>query len=172
MDLDALAWVRLGLPLLSNLAGPLQHFKAAILDAWRNKVAAGLCGREGFRGGPLLDVHGSLQVLNSSHVRERDKVLLRSILVGGVWTCFLLGRVRGQVVPCIFFGAPGGDGHLFGECTFPPLLEIRENPEFHDLTKMDKEHWPLAWLALLCYLVLMVLLLGLLVHLRVLVTFC
>ena len=30
-----LAWSRPGLPLLSNLA---QHFNAAILDAWRNKV--------------------------------------------------------------------------------------------------------------------------------------
>ena len=49
---DALAWIRPGLPLLSNLAGPLQHFRAAILDAWRNKVAADLCGRKGFRGGP------------------------------------------------------------------------------------------------------------------------
>ena len=34
--------------LLSNLAGPVQHFKAAILDAWRNKVAADLCGGAGF----------------------------------------------------------------------------------------------------------------------------
>ena len=25
----------------------------------RNKVAADLCGRKGFRGGPLLDIHGS-----------------------------------------------------------------------------------------------------------------
>ena len=45
---DALAWVRPGLPMLSNLAGPVQHFKAAILDAWRHKVAADLCGWEGF----------------------------------------------------------------------------------------------------------------------------
>ena len=72
-DPVALAWSRPGLPLLSNLAGPLQHCKAAILDAWRNKVAADLCGRKGFRGGgPLLDVHGSLQLLNYSHVRERQ----------------------------------------------------------------------------------------------------
>ena len=63
-----LGWSRPGLPLLSNLAGPVQHFKAAILDAWRNKMAADLCGREGFRSGPLLDIHGSLQLLNSSHV--------------------------------------------------------------------------------------------------------
>ena len=143
----ALAWVRPGLPMLSNLAGPIQHFKAAIIDAWRNKVAADLCGREGFRGGLLLDVHGSLQLLNSSHVRERDKALLRSFLVGGVRNGFLLGRVRHQVVPCRFCGAPDGDGHLFWECTFPPLVEIRENPEFHDLVRMDEGHWPrcLLW---------------------------
>ena len=59
-DPDALAWFRPGLPFLSNLAGPVQHFLAALLDAWRNKVAADLCGRKGFRGGPLLDIHGSL----------------------------------------------------------------------------------------------------------------
>ena len=40
----ALACVRPGLPLLSNLAFPIQHFKAALLDAWRNKVAADLGG--------------------------------------------------------------------------------------------------------------------------------
>ena len=33
-----LAWCRPGLPLLSNLSGPLQHFRAAILGAWRDKV--------------------------------------------------------------------------------------------------------------------------------------
>ena len=35
----------------------------------------------------------------------------------------------------------------FGECTFPPLVEIRENSEFHDLMRMDKAHWPrcLLW---------------------------
>ena len=71
-DPDALAWSRPGLPLLSNLAGPVQQFKSALLDAWRNKVAADLCDRKGFRGGPLLDIHGSLQFLNSSHVRERE----------------------------------------------------------------------------------------------------
>ena len=67
-DPGALAWSRPGSPLLSNLAGTLQHFKAAFLDAWRNKVAAELCGRKGFRCGLLLDVNGSLQLLNSSHV--------------------------------------------------------------------------------------------------------
>ena len=80
----ASGWSRLGLPLLGHLAGLMQLFKAALLDAWRNKVAVDLCGRESFRCGPLLDVHGSLQLLYSSHVRERDKALLRCIMVGGM----------------------------------------------------------------------------------------
>ena len=114
---------------------------------WRCEVSVDLCGRQGFRGGPLLDVRGSLQLLNSSHVRERDKALLRSIMVGGVWNGFLLRRVRGHDVPCRFCGAPDGDGHLFWECTFPPLVEIRENPEFHELMREEKAHWPrcLLW---------------------------
>ena len=48
------AWVRPGLPLLSNLAGPVQHFKAAILDGWRDKVSVDLCGRKGFVVGLCL----------------------------------------------------------------------------------------------------------------------
>ena len=146
-DLDALAWSRPGFPLLSNIAGLVQHFKAAILDAWRCRDAAGLCGRAGFRCGPLLDIHGSLQLLNSAHVRERDKALLRSIMVvvSGM-VCFLVGyEVRRFLV--------GSVGLLtmlvifFGDCPFPPLVEIRENPEFHDLMRLDKAHWPrcLLW---------------------------
>ena len=44
----ALAWVRPGLPMLSHIAGPIQHFRSAIFDAWRNKVAGDLCERQGF----------------------------------------------------------------------------------------------------------------------------
>ena len=50
-DPDALAWVRPGLPLLSNLPGLFSILRAAILDAWRDKVSVDLCGRKGFRGG-------------------------------------------------------------------------------------------------------------------------
>ena len=74
-------WVRPGLPGLSDLAGPIQHNKFAILDAWRVKVSTDLCAWEGLRGGPLLDVAGTLQLLDSSHVRERDKALHRGVLV-------------------------------------------------------------------------------------------
>ena len=149
-DPHALAWIRPGLPLLSNLAGPIQHFQAAILDAWRNKVAADLCCREGFRGGPLLDIHGSLQLLSSSHVRERGKALLRAIIVGGVWNGFLLSRVRGQAVPCRFCGAPDDDGHLFLGLPFSSS----------DLMSLDKASWPKVAFSgmdgFLCFLVSMV----------------
>ena len=64
----------------------------------------------------MLDIPGSLQLLNSSHVRERDKALLRSLFVGGVWNVFLLSRVRGQPVPCRFCGAP--------DCGWSPFLEV------------------------------------------------
>ena len=43
--------------------------------------------------------------------------------LGGVWNGFLIGRVRNQAVLCRFCGAPDHDGHLFWECTFPPLVE-------------------------------------------------
>ena len=77
-----------GVLVLCFLTGPIQHFRAAILEGWRSKVSADLCARKGFRGGPWLDVGGSLQLLNSGRVRKRDKALLRSILVGGVWNGF------------------------------------------------------------------------------------
>ena len=78
---------------------------------------------------------------------KETRFFLRSVMVGCVWNGFLLGRVRGHVLPCRFCGAPDSDGHLFWDCTFRPLVEIRENPEFHDLMRLDKEHWPwcLLW---------------------------
>ena len=140
-------WNGPGLPVLSMMAGPIQHFSAAVFGAWRLKVSVDLCSRKGFRGGPFLDVSGTVQLLNSDHVRERDKALLRGVLVGGVWNGFLLGKVKGCHVPCRFCGGDDGDGHLFWDCTFPPLVEIRENPEFHELMEMDKSFWPrcLLW---------------------------
>ena len=72
------------------------------MDAWRNCNSTDVCGREGFRDGPLLDYTGSMQPLVSSHVRDRDKALLRGILSGrgGGWCgekTFLVGFVRVQM---------------------------------------------------------------------------
>ena len=52
---DGFCWSRPGLPRLPMVDGPFQHFKDAVLDAWRDLNSADLCRRKGFRGGPLLD---------------------------------------------------------------------------------------------------------------------
>ena len=64
---------------------------------------------------------------------RRDKALLGGVFVGGVRNGFLLEKVKGQPVPRGFCGGADGDGHLFWECPFPPLIEICEHPEFHGL---------------------------------------
>ena len=106
------------------------------------KVSANLCARSGFRSGPLLDIRGSDQLLISSHVPERHDALLRGVMVGSVWNGFLVAKMRGEVVPYQFCGGTDGDGHLLWDFPYPPLIEIRENPEFHDLMRMDKSQWP------------------------------
>ena len=95
-------WIRPGLPMLHHLAGPHQHVKTDVWDAWRAKVSFDLCRRQGFRVSPMLDIAGSLQLLHAPHVRERDKALLRSIMVGGVWNGFLLGHAgRNRYMPLL-----------------------------------------------------------------------
>ena len=122
------------------------QLQSAILEGWRGRVSADLCVRKGFRGAPgwILMVHCSSLTLTTF---GRDKALLRSILVGCVWNGFLLQKVKGQRVLCQFCGGTDSDGHLFWECLFPPLVEIREHPEFHGLLEMDKSSWPrcLLW---------------------------
>ena len=140
-------WMRPSLLPLRMTTGPIQHFFSSILDAWRFRVIAQLAERKGFRGVQFADFQGSLQLLTSSHLRDRDKMLLRAILCGGVWNGFLLGQAKKEYVPCRFCGKKDGDGHLFLECTFPPLLHVRELPEFSTLLALEKGKWPrcLLW---------------------------
>ena len=58
-------------------------------------------------------------------------------LVVFVVRLFLVGSVGLLTMMVIFFW----------DCPFPPLVEIREHPEFHDLMRLDKAHWPrcLLW---------------------------
>ena len=70
------------------MTGPIQHFRSAIWQAWQGKVAADPSRRNGFRGGFCVDIYGFHQLLVPSHLRERDKMLLRAILSGGVWNGF------------------------------------------------------------------------------------
>ena len=74
------------------MACPIQLFRTAILDAWHFHVFSKLSERKGFWGVEFADLKGSLQLLNSTHLRDRDKMLLRAILCGGVWNGFLLGK--------------------------------------------------------------------------------
>ena len=57
-----------------------------------------------FGGGEFSDFQGSLQLLTSSHLRERDKMFVRAILCGCVWKGFLLGKAKKEDVPCRFCG--------------------------------------------------------------------
>ena len=87
------------------LSGPYQHFKGAMFEAWMSKVAGILTFLMGFRGGPLFEYEGTQQLLFSSHLRERVKMLLRSVLCGGVWNGFLLRKSKEEEVPCRLCGA-------------------------------------------------------------------
>ena len=118
------------------MTGPIQHLRSAIWQAWQHKVATDLCKRKGFRGGFGVDIYGSHQLLVSSHLRERDKMLLRAILSGRVWNGFLLSKVKKEDVPFRFCGAPDNDGHLFWDCIFHPFVELRNNPEFPPLMSL------------------------------------
>ena len=113
-DFDALAWSRPGLPLLSNLAGPLQHFKAAILDAWRNKVAVALCGGKVFEVGPcwMFMALCSPLILLMLETEIRRWFATSWLVVSGM-LCFLdgfvarlfhVGFVARQMVMVICFG--------------------------------------------------------------------
>ena len=77
---------------LSKVAGH-SHSNSATLDAWIKES----CSGPTYQG--WLPGRRSTQLLLSSHVQERQKALLRRILVGRVWNEFLFGKVRGQIVP-------------------------------------------------------------------------
>ena len=140
-------WVEVSLPPLRMMAGPVQHFYSSMLDACRFSVFAKLSERKGFWGGEYADFEGSLQLLTSSHLQERDKMLLRAILCGGVWNGFLLGKAKKEDVPCCFCGTKGGDGHLFWECTCHPLQHVRDLPEFATHMSLNRSSRPrcLLW---------------------------
>ena len=115
-------WVRVSLPPLRMMTGPIQHYRSAILEAWHCRVFARLSERKGFWCVDFADLKGSLQLLTSSHLRDRDNMLLRAILCWGVWNGFLLGKAKKEDVPCRFCGKNrDGDGHLFWECSFSPF---------------------------------------------------
>ena len=104
-------WIRVSLPPLRMMTGPIQHFRNAILDAWRFHVFSKLSERKGFWGVEFADLKGSLQLLN-----------------GGVWNGFLLGKAKKEDVPCRFCGKRDGDGHLLLEMFLLPSPACARSP--------------------------------------------
>ena len=54
---------------------------------------------------------------------------------------FFLGRFRVRMCLVGSVGVVIMTVIFLGDCTFPPLVEIREHPEFHDLMEMDQSSW-------------------------------
>ena len=144
--LGGFCWSWPGLPQLHMVEGPYQHFKDSIWGAWRDVNSADLCRRKGSRGGPLPDFRGSMQLLDSSHVRDRDKALLRAILSGGVGTVSPGQGAKRKRSMSFLWGSGWGWSLVLGVFLLP-LVAIRESPEFHDIVNLDKAGWPrcLLW---------------------------
>ena len=68
-------WIRVSLPPLRMMTGPIQHYRSAILDAWHFHVFSKLSERKGFWCVEFADLKGTSQLLNSTHQRDRDKML-------------------------------------------------------------------------------------------------
>ena len=83
-----IGWVRDGLSVLSTLAGPIQHFWSAVLEGWRSKVSADLCAK-GFRGGPWLDVDGTLRV--AAELSLMSPLLVRVVFLVAAVICGQIG---------------------------------------------------------------------------------
>ena len=116
-----------------SCSAPVQHFKAAVLDVRLLLI---------FAVGKVFGVgHCWMCVALCSSLTLLMSWKEMRLCCGALWP------VRSQVIPCRSCWAPDGDGHLFWECPYPPLVENRENPEFHDIMRMDKGHWPrcLLW---------------------------
>ena len=86
------------------MSGLVQHFRSAVLDAWRFHVFSGISERKGFWSGEYADFQGSLHLLTSSHLRERDNMLLRAILCGVCGTDSFLARPRRKMFRVFFKG--------------------------------------------------------------------
>ena len=139
MDGEEKGWVRVSLPPLRMMTGPVQHISTLLF--WMLGVLKLLLSF--LRGRAFWEhLRGSLQLLTSSHLRERDKMLLRAILCGSVWNGFLLGKAKKEDVPCRFCGKKGWRWALFFGAYFSLLLQhVRELPELTSLMSLDRSNW-------------------------------
>ena len=117
----------------------------SLLSSWHWIVVSGLGVYFGMVGYLvfvvcLVDKH-SRQVIGPHHHHHH--------LLGMFGTEFFLARPRRKMF-LVAFVVREGDGHLFWECTFPPLSSlqhVRELPEFAFLMSLERSNWPrcLLW---------------------------
>ena len=78
---------------------------------------------------------------SSSHLRERDKMLLIAVLCGGFRNGFFLRKTKKENVPYRVCVENFGDGHLFWGCLFSHLLHVRGILEYAFLMFLDGGKW-------------------------------
>ena len=49
---------------------------------------------------------------------------------------------EGEDIKCRFCGGQDGDGNFFWDCTFSPVVQVRELPAFMRLVARDHSKWP------------------------------
>ena len=138
-------WDRPGLPVLSLFAGPVEHFRAAALDGWRDSVSDDLCARQGF-GVELILIgmprSNSLPFLMFG-TEMRD--------CGEAYCQVGMERFSDRKGPrskrsLSFLWCLDGDGHFF---VFAVSLsaQMTGSPEFAESVNSDKTLWPrcLLW---------------------------
>ena len=130
----ALGWSRLGLPLHSNLAGPVQRFNSRLPFLMLGVMRLPLIFAVGKVFGVVrcwmcMALCSSLTLLMSGKQIRLCFEVLRLVVFGMVsyWAGFVIRLfLAGSAVPLMVMV-------IFWDCTFPPLVEIGENPEFRDL---------------------------------------
>ena len=115
---------------LGCLRGQFNIFRALFLRPGSSKLV--LCYQIGRVFGVLSswiseDPHNYLSL--STCGRDKHVVKIHSLW----WSLELISFREGErcrSVKCRFCKGRDGDGHLFWDCTFPPILHVRELPEF------------------------------------------
>ena len=89
---------------------------------------------------------GTGQLLFSSSLREKDKILPRCILCGGVWNGFFHGNSKEVDVPCRF-GCLGQGWCVFWDCPSPLWSGLGRSLSLQLLLACNRSSWSrcLVW---------------------------
>ena len=97
------------------LAGPAQHTRSGVLEAWQHHVMCTIRCRAGFRGDPYLQTAGCYQLSLLFACSEYGSYATSSHSVEGVGMGICWAIRLG-----LFCRKQGVDGHHFWNCLFPP----------------------------------------------------